>query len=254
MVARVAVQAVDELVVFDQAVLIEATHLEHRVAAETGKGARDQQQAVEPCPRIPRQEIADVLVGLEPLEDAAAPVLPTHGRDHAGGRHEVAVLHEGAAHGLDGATFQQGVAVDREHDVSADGAKRLVEGSGLAALRQSQPSQAGHARARGAQPAQRGCPQAPEFRQEGLGVIAGAIVGNDDLIRAVGLIQKGLDGHRQHGRFIVRGHDHGQRRARATCRGCARRLIGLGLAQEAPGLRGHKEQQQAVVAHIGDAQ
>ena len=64
--------AVDELVVLDQAGGIEAAHVDHRLAPEAREGARDEQQPVDLHPRVAGQEVADVLVGLEPLEGAAA--------------------------------------------------------------------------------------------------------------------------------------------------------------------------------------
>ena len=44
--ARLAVQAVDEFVILDQAARIEAADLAHRVGAEGGEGAGDQQQRI----------------------------------------------------------------------------------------------------------------------------------------------------------------------------------------------------------------
>jgi len=140
--ACVPVQAVDQLVVFHQAVAIEAAHGEHGFAPEAREGTRHQQQAVELRPGVARQEVADVLVGLEPLEDAAAPVLAADRGDDAGGGDQMGVLGEGLSHRSDRLGRQQGVAVHRQHDVGLHGAQGLVECAGLAAMGQAQPAQA----------------------------------------------------------------------------------------------------------------
>ena len=58
---RVAVQPMDQLIILDQAIGVEPADLDHRIAAKRGERARDQEQAVDLLPGMPRQEIAATL-------------------------------------------------------------------------------------------------------------------------------------------------------------------------------------------------
>ncbi len=97
-----AAQSMDELVVLDQAGRVEAADGDHRAAAKASERARDEEQALDLHPRVARQKVADVLVGLEPLETAAGERVPAHRRDDASDGDERGLGGEGAAHRADG--------------------------------------------------------------------------------------------------------------------------------------------------------
>ena len=76
----VAQQAVDQLVILHQAIRVETAHLNHGRPPEAGERAANQQQPVSAHPGVTRQEIADIFIGLEPLQHAAVGRVAAHRR------------------------------------------------------------------------------------------------------------------------------------------------------------------------------
>ena len=99
MVDAKTVESVHHLIIFDQTFGIESADPDQRVAAKPGEGTRNQQQAVRLHPCIARQEIADILIRLEPLEDAARARRWADRAEHAGRRRKMRFALERLAHG-----------------------------------------------------------------------------------------------------------------------------------------------------------
>ena len=129
-------QAVDQLVILDQAIGIEPADLDHCPGPKRCERARYQQQAVDLLPRVPRQEVADIFIGLEPFEQPTRQARPAHRADHPGRRDEFRLGGERSAHRCDRAGFEQRIGIDRDDDILSDMQDCRVERARLAAVRE----------------------------------------------------------------------------------------------------------------------
>ena len=244
MVDRMAVQPVDQLIILDHAIGIEPADLDHRRAPERRERARNQQQAVEPLPRMARQEIADIFVGLKPFEEAPLQIRPADRREHTGCRDQRRLGRERRAHRRDRAGFEQRVGIDRQHHFGIDQHHRRIERARLATVTQPQPAQR---RQRGRGIADRAIrrrlqPVAPRHH---LGRrIARSVIGDQDQIGRRVLSAQPFDRGGDHARLVMRRDDHAE--AGRDAWGWLRCQ-----AQIADVPRG-EQQQRGVVQDIGD--
>ena len=133
----IASEAMDQFVVFDEAVRVEAAHQHHGTAPESRKGPRYEQQAMQLRPGVARQEVAHVFVGLERREKPPRQGGAADRTEHARRGHEGRARRKGAADGRDGVRLEQGVGVKRHHQFGLDRGDGAVERHGFAAVRES---------------------------------------------------------------------------------------------------------------------
>ena len=115
----VAVHAMDQLVVLDEADVIEPADIDDGAPPKPRKSPGDQLQAVDAHPRVPAEEIANVLVSLKPLQHPARQRRPTNRCDDPGNTGQFGFTGKGLAHSTNGLRFRDGVGVDGQHDVGA---------------------------------------------------------------------------------------------------------------------------------------
>ena len=247
--AGIVAQPVRELVILDQAVRIERAHGQQRQAAVAAKRAGDQQQPVHLHPGVAGQEIADVLVALKPLQQAARSGRCADRGQHARGGDQGRVCRERRAHGVQGCGFQQGVGVDGQHQFGGALGAGDIERLGLAAMWQPQPAQRRVEGAGWAYLAQRGHRKAVPIHQHGSGVVARAVIGDQDRLGGAGLGQQGSERGRQHGGFVVRGDDDG-RRWQGGGRSSVSSSEGGDWTQQRERLPEHEGQQHRVVQDV----
>ena len=242
----VAAHAVNKLVVLDQAGRIETADVDKRAAPEARERAGDEEQALDLHPRIAREEVANVFIGLEPLQAASGERRLADRGDDSRDRRELGFGGEGAAHDADGLRIEQRVGIDGEKDVANAPHDGGVERSRLAAMRQAQPGERGMNGARRAQLAELRRDEAVALGEELRRRVDRAVVGNDDRVRRIRLRQQRRDRRRQHLRLVVRRDDDADAAAGARLRVELR-------PKEAPHVPADEALEQRVVSDVGDA-
>ena len=123
------------------------------------------------------------------------------------------------AHSTNGLRFRDGVGVDGQHDVGSGRNDGNIQRAGLAAVAQPQPDdRCRFDHLRSAAPFQVGCGET-ELSDKQIGsAVGGSVIGDEDLVGWIVLVEQGGQRRRQCGRLVVRGHDHRQRAARSVLR------------------------------------
>ncbi len=213
----IAAQPVDQFIILDQTIGIEAADLLHRAVAKAREGAGDQQQAIEAHPGEAAKEIADIFIGLEIFEELRLHPRPALRGEHAGGGDQVRIGGETIAHGAEGIGVEQGVSIDGDEQIGGDMVEGRIEGAGFAAMGEAQPAQTRLDRA-GCRdyPERRGSEGEGAFEQQGA-IIIGAIIGEEDRLGRIALRGQACNGRGEGGRFVIGGDDDGDRLARSGC-------------------------------------
>lgn len=209
-------QPVDQFIILNEAIGIEAAHPNKRLAAECGKRPGNEQQTVELHPGIARHEIADILIGLEPLEKACSRPRATHGGQHPGGSNQRGFRPKTLPHGRDGMGFYQRVGVNRQDDVAIGHRQSRVECTGLASLRHAKPPQRRQDRTRRTDVSKFGTGKAIARFKHCPHAVGRAIVCYKNQIRSIGLGSQRVDGYCNGAFFVMGSDDDGQGRPRCV--------------------------------------
>ena len=126
-------QAVDDFVVLNQTVGIEATYRHEGVAPERGERSGHEQQCFRAHPREARNERANILVGLKPLEQRTGSARTTGRREHAASCHQRSFGSKGVTNPSHGERLKSRVRIDGHDDIGARECDRRVECASLAA-------------------------------------------------------------------------------------------------------------------------
>ena len=217
---------------------------------KTCERARNQQPAVDLHPRVAGQKVADVFVGLKPLEDAALNGAAAQRRDDAGDARQFGFGGKRLAHCGDRMALEQRVGVNGETHRRLYLDDGRVERGCLASLREAQPVQRRMHRARCAQGAEFGCDDAVSIAHQIGRCVVRTIVGDHDASGRVGLLEKRLERHGQHGGFVAGGQDDGHCDPIAMRRGGPSRRP---RSHQRPRVASNEDQHRGVVDDVSSA-